>query len=174
MITTKENERNALAQIRKIVEDLGAGSYIGAAFEGCFEIAEENIENDFVCSMKQRVEATVVENARLKEKLKTMELDNRDLRLAIKKEKEGSSARETALQERVLSDDDLTDCISLVNEKIYGYEEAVNQASKAIVDLADDPYSPDFQQAVKDHRNAKDDKEYCEALRDRIMKVAHQ
>lgn len=56
-MTTKEQERKALEQIRKIVTGLGEDSYIGIAFEGCFEVAEENIENDFACSMKQRAEA---------------------------------------------------------------------------------------------------------------------
>ena len=55
-MTTKEQERKALEQIRKIVEGLGEDSYIGTAFEGCFEIAEQNIENDWACSMKQRAE----------------------------------------------------------------------------------------------------------------------
>lgn len=56
-MTMKEQERKALEQIKKIVAGLGEDSYIGTAFEGCFEIAEENIENDFACSMKQRAEA---------------------------------------------------------------------------------------------------------------------
>ena len=56
-MTTKEQERKALEQNRKIVSELGEDSYIGAAFEGCFEIAESNIENDWACSMKQRAEA---------------------------------------------------------------------------------------------------------------------
>lgn len=56
-MTTKDQERKALEQIRKIVAGLGEISYIGTAFEGCFEIAEENIENDFGCSMKQRAES---------------------------------------------------------------------------------------------------------------------
>lgn len=56
-MTTKEQERKALAQIRKIVDGLGDGSYIGMAFEGCFEDAETNIENDWGCSMKQRAES---------------------------------------------------------------------------------------------------------------------
>ena len=80
-MTTKEQERKALAQIRKIVEGLGVDSYIGIAFEGCFEIAESNIENDWACSMKQRAESA-------EKKVSTLELDNRDLRLAIKKVKE--------------------------------------------------------------------------------------
>lgn len=53
-MTTKQQEREALAKIKKIVEGLGEDSYVAIAFEGCFEIAEENIENDFACSMKQR------------------------------------------------------------------------------------------------------------------------
>lgn len=56
-MTTKDQERKALEQIRKIVESLGENSYIGMAFEGCFEIAEENIDNDWGCSMKDRAEA---------------------------------------------------------------------------------------------------------------------
>lgn len=49
-MTTKEQERKALEQIKKIVEGLGEDSYVGIAFEGCFRDAEENIENDWACS----------------------------------------------------------------------------------------------------------------------------
>lgn len=56
-MTTKNDERNALAEIRRIVDSLGPDSYIGMAFEGCWEIASDNIENDFACSMKERWES---------------------------------------------------------------------------------------------------------------------
>lgn len=52
-MTTKAQERKALEQIRKIVEGLGEESYIGRAFEGCFEMAQENIDNDFWNSPKE-------------------------------------------------------------------------------------------------------------------------
>jgi hypothetical protein len=55
-MTTKQQEREALAKIREIVDGLGEDSYIGTALEGCLEIAEENIDNDFACSMKQRAD----------------------------------------------------------------------------------------------------------------------
>ena len=54
---TKQQERDTLAEIRKMVEELGPQSYIGTALEGCLEIAEQNIDNDFGCSMQQRAEA---------------------------------------------------------------------------------------------------------------------
>lgn len=55
-MTTKEQERKVLEQIAKLVEGLGEDSYIGTAFEGCFDIAKQNIENDWACSMKDRAE----------------------------------------------------------------------------------------------------------------------
>ena len=175
---TKDQEREALEKIKAIVEALGPDSYIGTALDGCFEIAEENIENDFACSMKQRVEAVVVENTRLKEKVKklekevsTMALDNRDLRLAIKKEKEEASATETALRERAVSDDDLTDCIQMARDSAYGYREKMEEAAASVVELADDPSSPEFTKAVKDHRNAKTAYEYAEALASWLEKI---
>lgn len=56
-MTSKAQELKTLEAIKKLVAELGEDSYIGMAFEGCFEIAEENIKNDFACSMKQRAEA---------------------------------------------------------------------------------------------------------------------
>lgn len=55
-MTTKEQERKALELIKRTIESLGEGSYIGTAFAGCIEDAEENIENDFALSMKDRWE----------------------------------------------------------------------------------------------------------------------
>lgn len=55
-MTSKEQERKALEKIMNIIAGLGEDSYIGKAFEGCFEIASENIENDFFCSMKERAD----------------------------------------------------------------------------------------------------------------------
>lgn len=57
-MTTKDQERKALEKIRKIVEEIGGrDSYIGMAFDGCFELAETNIENDWGCSMQDKVES---------------------------------------------------------------------------------------------------------------------
>lgn len=56
-MATKDQERAALDKIAKIVNGLGEESYVGAAFKGCFEIAKDNICNDFMCSPLDRVEA---------------------------------------------------------------------------------------------------------------------
>lgn len=76
MVATKDQERQALKKIKKIIDGLGEGSYIGMAFEGCCELAEQNIEYDFGCSYKQdaqiaegKVNALSREVAELREKL---------------------------------------------------------------------------------------------------------
>lgn len=46
-MTTKEQERKALEKIKEIIAGLGERSYVGMAFEGCCELAEDNIGNDF-------------------------------------------------------------------------------------------------------------------------------
>ncbi|MCU6701276.1 hypothetical protein [Muriventricola aceti] len=172
---SKDQELEALERIKAIVESLGPDSYVGTAFEGCFEIAEDNIGNDFACSMKQRVEAVVVENSRLKEKVKELE----EKLAESKKNYEGvrSFSREVVaekdaeisrLKALALSDDDLTDCIQMAREAAYGYLLEMEKAAASVVELAEDPTSPEFVQAVKDHRNAKTSKEYAEGLADRL------
>lgn len=101
-MTTKDQERKALEQIRKIVDGLGKGSYIATAFEGCFEIAEDNIGNDFACSMKQRLETSEKENAGLiksiaeyQNKVKSLEMKAKNYEdLRLKKEEYKQSALE--------------------------------------------------------------------------------
>lgn len=55
---TKEQERETLEKIKAMVAELGPQSYLATAFEGTFEDAETNIENDFAFSMKARYESS--------------------------------------------------------------------------------------------------------------------
>lgn len=55
-MTTKDQERQAIEKIRKIVEGLGENSYVGFAMEGVLELAEDNIREDTAYSMKKNAE----------------------------------------------------------------------------------------------------------------------
>lgn len=66
---TKQQERDALAKIRQIVDTLGPESYLAIAFEGCFDLAAENIENDWGCSMADRVRRAEKRATELEDKL---------------------------------------------------------------------------------------------------------
>lgn len=64
-MATKQQEREALNKITAIIKELGEDSYIAAAFDGCLDVAEQNISNDFMCSMKERAEGAQKEVANL-------------------------------------------------------------------------------------------------------------
>ena len=66
---TKQQEREALDKIRKIVEQLGPDSYLATAFEGCFDLAAENIDNDWACSMADRARRAEKRAEELEDKL---------------------------------------------------------------------------------------------------------
>lgn len=66
---TKQQERDTLEKIRKMVEQLGPDSYLAAAFEGCFDLAAENIDNDWACSMADRARRAEKRAAELEDKL---------------------------------------------------------------------------------------------------------
>lgn len=79
-MATKAQERKALEQIRKIVEGLGEDSYIGKAFEGCFDDAESNIDNDFWNSMAQRYKGMLGKEIENVNKIKWLEDQNEEVK----------------------------------------------------------------------------------------------
>ena len=56
MITTKDQECKILEEIKQMVAKLDENSYLAAAFTGAFELAEQNIENDWNCTMTEKAE----------------------------------------------------------------------------------------------------------------------
>ena len=170
-MTTKEQERKALEKIKKIVAELGENSYIGTAFQGCFEDAETNIENDFAFSMKDRVDTA----NRVIEALQNTE---RELRAAIKKEHEraesfrewaeSAEARYNELKKRQLSFDDLDDFAAMLNDSMYECEKNIEHAAETIVAMADTPTDIAFQNAVNIHRRYQKKLQYTKDLLARV------
>lgn len=54
---TKDQEREVLRQIIKLIDSTEDGSYIKTAFQGCVADADENIENDFALSWYDRAQS---------------------------------------------------------------------------------------------------------------------
>jgi len=124
---TKDQEREALEKIKAILDTLGLDSYVGTAFEGCLEIAEENIENDFAFSMKQRVEAAVVENSRLKERVKELE----DKLAESEKDYEAAhAAAHLVADEKDAEIQRLKTKVQELSEKLASGEEALEDANE--------------------------------------------
>ncbi len=67
MIATKEQERKTLEKIKQMVAELGENSYLDAAFNGVFGLAEQNIENDWALSAQEYIDQAINANSKVKE-----------------------------------------------------------------------------------------------------------
>lgn len=75
---TKDQEREALEQIRAVLSDFDVSTGIGAAFYGCCPLAESNIETDYVDSLKDFYESAKWEADRLRRQMKELKLQLAD------------------------------------------------------------------------------------------------
>lgn len=157
---TKEQERKALAKIKKIVEELGEDSYIGMAFEGCFEIAEENIESDFGCSMKQRAEKAE----------KDAEYFKRAAEHYAAEEEKAKEEIET-LKGKVLTTAEAGAIKAILHHAKLEAATIADRSAEKIVELADSPESAEFRQAVQDNRASKKRLAECDTLIQRLLET---
>lgn len=160
MVATKEQERKALEKIKKIVADLGENSYLGTAFEGCFEDAEDNIENDFAFSMKQRYEKAEKDAEYFKTAAENFSAEAD--RLRDENEKLKGKVLTTAEAGKIKA--------YLGSVKMEAANLADNSAVR-IVELADNPESAEFQQAVQDNRASKKRLAECDTLIQRLLET---
>lgn len=156
---TKQQERDALAAIVKMVEELGPQSYLKTAFAGCFADAEQNIEDDAAYSMKERYEME-------KEKAEYFQ----GAASTFSNDLDAAREQVAVLECKVLSADDLGDCRALIREYIFQEETELAAAAGEIVKFADTPSSPEFAEAVRNHRNTSSSLEYYKALDGRVEK----
>ena len=164
MVATKEQERKALEKIRKIVAELGEDSYLATAFEGCFDDAEANINEDAAYSYKGRYESAEVAYNEcfndLQELRKELERANAQI--------EEQKARISKLNARIIPGDDMACMCGLVKDRILDCETNRAKAAERIVDLAENPQDKEFRLAVATHKQAKADITYCQELLRRV------
>ncbi len=165
---TKQQERDALAAIKKMVEELGPQSYLATAFEGCFEDAESNIENDFGDSYKRRCESA---ERKLNEATETIEQLKSDISLlssSLENERALTKSLEQRLEQETLSADDLTDCRQMAENLVEKLRGKVKVAEATILEYAEHPETATFVDAVRERKNLTTDIEYYKALAERL------
>ena len=76
-MTTKDQERQAIEKIRKIVEGLGENSYVGFAMDGILELAEDNI--------RERAEIAQKDARKAEKENKDLKAEIEDLKKTVEK-----------------------------------------------------------------------------------------
>lgn len=164
---TKQQERDTLEAIKKMVAELGPQSYLATAFEGCFQDAEDNIDDDAAYSMKARWESAEQRIKELESKLRAAQVGINEL---VQKDDERKAALER-MSALVLSQDDLDDVHQLLDAKVSELEEKAERAALEIVKYAEDPSGKEFRQAVLDNRNYSKNAGYYRELLGRVVAV---
>lgn len=144
-MTTKAEERKALEQIKAIVDKLGENSYVAMAFDGAFEIAEDNIGNDFARSVKWYMEQLTEKETVIKDMKK--------------------------MCESVLLPDELAEIRNELLLRKCDLRNVQTEASETIVRYAQSPECASFRGATDRYYKAKEHFEKCEALIQDIDKI---
>ena len=158
---TKAQEREALATIRKMVEELGPSSYIATAFEGCFRDADDNIENDFGCSMKQKLESAEYDVEELKGKLADAEGRLEELGRLVDSLKDERGALERKLTGQSLPEWLRFELHAFATEQEITARKSMASAAEIMAAFADTPQDIAFTNAVNSYRKAKEQRERC-------------
>lgn len=170
-MATKRNERETLEIIRQLVADLGEQSYLATAFQGCFEDAEDNIDDDAAYSYKGRYEHVREQLDEAKKKIE--ELEGKLTQEIAEKQQARDEAQAVIkkLEAKALSEDDLEDIRQLLDDRATEADEKAEKAAAEIVRFAEATGLPEFRQAVTDHRNYIKDAKYYRELLGRVVEA---
>ena len=140
---TKAEEREALVKIRQILEDFSPeDTYIGKAFEGCVEQAEENLGCDWMMSYKDRYD-------RVSEQLHTANVRIAELAKQLN-QKDDAIARLEDANNQFSKEIDQRDaeCLDL-RGKVWEAEELISDLKLTIVKLKAKLYDMMTREEVK-------------------------
>ena len=161
---TKEQERETLSKIKQMVEELGPQSYIAAAFEGCFDVAEQNIEDDFACSMKQRAETAEQQLAYNRRELDDAKKRLKELGGLVDSLKEENRSLGLRLTRSVFPSDLYLDLWTLATDDAKESRERMASAADIMAEMADTTQDIAFTRAVTIYREQKARAARCERM----------
>lgn len=127
---TKEQEREALKKIEKIIKEAGPDSYIGMTFAGIVEQAADNITNDFANNYKEAYEIASERITILNDAIRKLEDERNDLKEQMKTVTgalEAAQAKNEEYKHRI--DDVRTEKNETTSKLMHAME--VNEAQKA-------------------------------------------
>lgn len=137
-MTTKEQERAALAKIEKILATVDPDGWLAEAFRGCLDDARQNIENDFVCSYYDRWQHADAKRGEALEELDRTRAELDATRAELEKARAGVLDRGTVaeLRQLVLKDENRE-------------RRTITAAAETMVEFSDAPQDIAFQDALQ-------------------------
>lgn len=157
---TKEQERETLEKIKAMVAELGPQSYLKTAFEGVFEVAEMNIDEDAAYSFPGRVSLLEEQLKEMGSKYNAARSDVEVLRSQLDHAQEQADALKKQQFPVWLH----SAVYGLASEELATSKARMEQAAETMAYYAEAPQDIAFAEAVKGYRAAKERREVCEQI----------
>lgn len=157
---TKEQERETMEKIKAMVAELGPQSYLKTAFEGVFEIAEMNIDEDAAYSFPGRVSLLEEQLKEMGSKYNAARSDAEVLRSQL----DHAQEQVDALKGRQLPAWLQSAAYGLVVEELAAAQKRMEQSAETMAYYAEAPQDIAFAEAVKSYRAAKERRGVCEQI----------
>ena len=157
---TKAQERETLEKIKAMVEELGPQSYLKTAFEGVFEVAEMNIDEDAAYSFPGRVNILEEQLREMGSKYNAARSDVEVLRSQLDHAQEQADALKKQQFPVWLH----SAVYGLASEELATSKARMEQAAETMAYYAEAPQDIAFAEAVKGYRAAKERREVCEQI----------
>ena len=157
---TKAQERETLEKIKAMVAELGPQSYLATAFEGVFEVAEMNIDEDAAYSFPGRVSLLEEQLKEMGSKYNAARSDVEVLRSQLDHAQEQADA----LKKQQLPVWLHSAVYGLASEELATSKARMEQAAETMAYYAEAPQDIAFAEAVKSYRAAKERRGVCEQI----------
>ena len=157
---TKEQERETLEKIKAMVAELGPQSYLKTVFEGVYEVAERNIDEDAAYSFPGRVNILEEQLREMGSKYNVARSDVEVLRSQLDHAQEQADA----LKKQQLPVWLHSAVYGLASEELATSKARMEQAAETMAYYAEAPQDIAFAEAVKGYRAAKERREVCEQI----------
>lgn len=157
---TKAQERETLEKIKTMVAELGPQSYLKTAFEGVFEVAEMNIDEDAACSFPGLVSLLEEQLKEMGSKYNAARSDVEVLRSQLDHAQEQADA----LKKQQLPVWLHSAVYGLASAELTTSKTRMEQAAETMAYYAEAPQDIAFAEAVKGYRAAKERREVCEQI----------
>lgn len=152
-MTTKQQERDALAKIEKILKSIDEDGYVNIAFAGCVEDARRNIDEDAAYSAAESAE------------------HYRKIAEALDKEKAALEKELENVRRHALDKSDVTRAGNLTAKRLDWLRSEVKQCEQTILDTCATPECGTFRAAVERRQFAEKEIDELTEFRNRIFKA---
>lgn len=162
---TKDQEREAVEKIRALLADLGPQSYVATALDGCLEIAECNIENDFADSWKGRAACQERDKNEAQNKLRQEIADHQRTKHELESLHSSVESMRRDLEEarrRAIPAWLYKRLFSQAQDELAETRDHMRELADTMADCSDHPETAKFRNAVTNYQAAREHAEVLE------------